>query len=154
TYSLYVSAAGLTSAPATFSIAPDLTVAIAHEGKFAQRKKGATYTISVSNIGSLATTGAVTVTGAVPDGLTAVSIMGSGWTCTQPKGPCTRSDVLSPHAYYPSITVTADVAENAPVSVASTVAVSGGGETNTANNTATDIINIPSPCNLTNLLSS
>jgi uncharacterized repeat protein (TIGR01451 family) len=154
TYSLFVSAAGMSSAPATISVSPDLMLVATHTGKFAQGKNGATYTISVSNIGNAATTGAVTVTNAVPAGLTAVSIAGNGWTCTQPTGPCSRSDTAPANAHYPAITVTVNVKADAPASVTSTVAVSGGGETNTANNTATDVINIPSSCNLTNPLFS
>jgi hypothetical protein len=154
TYSLFVSAAGISSAPATISVAPDLTLEETQTGKFAQGKNGATYTISVSNLGNAATTGAITVTNAVPAGLTAVSIAGSGWACTQPTGPCTRSDTVSANAQYPAITVTVNVKADAPATVTSTAAVSGGGETNTANNTATDVINIPSSCNLISPLRS
>jgi len=74
----------------------------------------------------------------VPAGLTATAISGTGWVCTQPAGPCTRSDVLAGGASYPVITLTVNVASNAPATVINTATVAGGGETNVANDTATD----------------
>ena len=81
-----------------------------------------------------------------------------GWTCrTDPVGPqittttnlatltSTRSDALAVGAAYPTITVTVTVAINAPASVTNIVSVSGGGETNTVNNTNTDITSIVAP---------
>jgi hypothetical protein len=78
----------------------------------------------------------------VPAGLTATSIAGTGWTCTQPAGPCTRSDALAAGAGYPPIVLTVNVAGNAAASVTTTAAVSGGGETNTSNDSASDTTNI------------
>jgi uncharacterized repeat protein (TIGR01451 family) len=117
---------------------PDLTIAKSHTGNFTQGQTGATYTITVTNSGTGATSGTVTVTETVPSGLTATAISGTGWTCTQPSGPCTRSDVLAASASYPVITLTVNVASNAPASVTNSVTVSGGGEVNTANDTAND----------------
>jgi len=97
-----------------------------------------TYSITVGNSGNGPTSGTVTVTDTIPTGLTATAMAGSGWTCTQPAGPCTRSDVLPAGGTYSAITVTVNVAGNAPASVTNTATVSGGGETNTANDTATD----------------
>ena len=81
----------------------------------------------------------VTVTDTLPAGLTATAIGGTGWTCTQPAGPCTRSDVLGAGASYSPITLTVDVASNAPASVTNTATVAGGGETNSANDTGSDV---------------
>jgi uncharacterized repeat protein (TIGR01451 family) len=120
------------------SSAPDLTISKSHTGSFTQGQTGAAYSITVSNAGTAATSGTVTVADTVPTGLTAVSIAGGGWTCTQPAGPCTRSDALATAGAYPSLTVTVNVASNAPASVTNTGTVSGGGETNTSNNTASD----------------
>jgi hypothetical protein len=78
----------------------------------------------------------------VPAGLTPTAISGTGWTCTQPAGPCTRSDALNASASYPAITLTVNVASNAPSSVTNTATVAGGGEINTGNDTATDPTNI------------
>ena len=52
---------------------------------------------------------------------------------------------------YPPITLTVNVASTAPASVTNTATVSGGGETNTANNTASDVtaINVTGTPDLT-----
>jgi hypothetical protein len=92
----------------------------------------------VTNSGGAATSGTVTVSDTIPAGLTATAISGTGWSCTQPAGPCTRSDALNAGASYPAITLTVNVAGNAPASVTNTATVSGGGEVNTGNDTASD----------------
>jgi len=123
--------------------APDLTIASTHSGNFLQGQTGATYTITATNSGTASTSGTVTVADTVPAGLTATGIAGNGWTCTQqPSGPCTRSDVLAAGASYPAIALTVTVAVNAPSSVTNTATVSGGGETNTSNDTANDLTTI------------
>jgi len=124
-------------------LAPDLTIIKTHNDPFAQGQTGATYTITVTNSGTGATTGTVTVNDALPTGLTATAISGTNWTCTlQPLG-CTRSDVLAAGASYDPITLTVTVAANATLGqVTNTATVSGGGEVNTANDTASDVTNI------------
>jgi immune inhibitor A len=123
-------------------LAPDLTISSSHSGGFAQGQTGTTYTLTVSNVGLGATAGTVSVTESVPVGLSATAITGFGWACTQPSGPCTRSDALPASSVYPTITFTANVATNAPASVTNTVSVTGGGDTNAGNNTATDLTTI------------
>src|SRR6185369_11197542 len=103
---------------------------------------GAAYTLTVSNIGTGTTAGAVTVADSLPAGLTATSMSGSGWTCVLSTVSCTRSTTLAGGASYPAITLTVNVASNAPPSVSNAVAVSGGGEANTANDNATDVTTI------------
>jgi hypothetical protein len=99
----------------------------------------------VTNSGTGHTSGTVTVTESLPaTGLTAVSMLGSNWTCAQTAGPCTRSDALAAGSSYEPITVTVNVSSTAPASVTNTVSVSGGGETNTANDQATDATTITS----------
>jgi uncharacterized repeat protein (TIGR01451 family) len=129
------------------SSAPDLTIAKTHAGSFLQGQVGATYSIVVTNSGSLATSGTVTVTDALPAGLTATGIAGNGWTCTQPAGPCTRSDALAPATSYLALTLTVNVAANAAASITNTATVSGGGETNVGNDTASDLtaVNVAAP---------
>ena len=51
---------------------------------------------------------------------------------------CTRNDTLAGNSSYLPITLTVNVASNAASSVTNTASVSGGGENNTANDTATD----------------
>ena len=118
---------------------PDLTIAKSHSGNFTQGQVGATYTINVTNSGAASTSGTVTVSDTLPAGLTATAIAGSGWSCAQPSGACTRSDLLGAGATYAAITLTVNVSAGAAASVINTATVSGGGETNTGNNTASDV---------------
>ena len=71
--------------------------------------------------------GGVTVTETAPDGLTLLSMAGTGWTCGNPANVCSRSDVLAGGASYPAITVTVNVAENATSPQVNTAGVIGGG---------------------------
>ena len=64
---------------------------------------------------------------------------GTGWTCTLATLTCTRTDALAAGANYPAIALTVNVAADAPASVTNIATVSGGGETNTANDTAADV---------------
>jgi len=121
---------------------PDLTIAKTHSGNFTQGDIGDAYSLTVTNAGGAATSGMVTVSDTLPAGLTATAISGTGWSCTQPAGPCTRSDALNPSASYPAITLTVNVAANAPSSVTNTATVAGGGEVNAGNDTANDLTNI------------
>ena len=74
--------------------------------------------------------------------MTATALSGTGWTCTLSPLSCSRSDALAASGSYPAITLTVNVASNAPASVTNTASVSGGGETNTANDTANDVTGI------------
>ena len=118
--------------------APDLSITKTHVGNFAQSQVGATYTITVTNNGTGPTSGTVTVVDTLPAGLTATAMTGTGWTCTLATLTCTRSDVLAAAGSYPVITVTVNIAANAAASVSNTATVSGGGDTNAANNAASD----------------
>jgi len=118
--------------------APDLAVSLAHAGNFTQADTGDAYTITVTNIGTAATVGAVDIIDALPSGLTATAISGDGWTTDLGSLTCTRSESLAAGAAYPPITVIVDVATNAPPGLTNSVYVSGGGELNTANDTAAD----------------
>ncbi len=122
--------------PATHAL---LSIASSHPGNFLEGQTGATYSVVVSN-NALAgpSSGTVTVAETMPGGLTLVSMSGSGWSCSGTT--CTRSDALSPGATYPSITVTVNVAANAPISVSNGVGVSGGGSIATS---ASDLTVIP-----------
>jgi hypothetical protein len=107
---------------------PDLTIAKSHTGSFTQGQAGATYTMTVTNSGSGPTSGTVTVTETLPaTGLTAVSMLGTNWTCTQPAGPCSRSDIRAAGLSYEPITLTVNVSAAAPASVTNCATVSGGG---------------------------
>ena len=91
---------------------PALSISKTHIGTFSQGQQGAAYTVMVSNgVGAGSTSGQVAVTETVPPGLALVSMAGTGWGCVS--NTCTRSDLLSGGASYPSITVTVNVAINA-----------------------------------------
>lgn len=115
---------------------PDLTITKSHTGNFTQGQSG-TYTIGVTNSGSATTSGLVTVTDTLPPAFTVATIGGSGWSCPSPP-TCTRSDALAAGGSYPAITLTVNVASNAPASVTNNVGISGGGEANTSNDNASD----------------
>jgi uncharacterized repeat protein (TIGR01451 family) len=143
-----VSVSGGGSAPASASDLttipqPVLSITKGHTGNFTQGQTGATYTVLVSNSAAAEpTAGVVTVTETVPAGLTLVSMAGSGWTCPVGGTSCSRSDSLAVGASYPTITVTVNVATNAPPSVNNEVSVSGGGS---APASASDLTMIPPP---------
>jgi uncharacterized repeat protein (TIGR01451 family) len=120
-----------------------LSITKTHTGNFVQGQHGATYTVTVSNTASGGpTTGTVTVTETIPSGLTLVSMSGTGWSCAG--GSCSRSDVLAAGSSYPAITVTVNVGSDAPLSVTNSATVSGGGGTDSTNDTATDATTISS----------
>ena len=113
-------------------------------GNFTQGQIGAQFTVTVTNSGTPSTNGVVTLTDSVPPGLTPTAASGAGWTCGVSGAvvSCSRSDPLAPGASYGPVTITVNVAASAPASVANTATISGGGDVNTANNTATDVATI------------
>jgi CSLREA domain-containing protein/uncharacterized repeat protein (TIGR01451 family) len=133
--------------PTSFTVnSPDLTITKTHSGNFTPGQT-ATYTITVTNSGSGSTDGnPVTVTDVVPTGLTPTAPNGphNGWECSinGQTLTCTRSDVLASGSSYPTITLTVQVANPAPLTVTNRAVVAGGGEGDTTNNTATDVTNI------------
>jgi uncharacterized repeat protein (TIGR01451 family) len=124
--------------PTTVNGVPDMTITKSHVGNFTQGQVGATYSITATNSGTAATSGTVTVVDTLPVGLTATAISGTGWACVLGTLTCTRNDALAAGSSYPVITVTVTVANNAPSSVTNSVSVSGGGQNNTSNDTATN----------------
>jgi len=124
-----------------------MTVAKSHADPFVRGSTTSTYTVTATDSGTAPSAGAVTVTDTLPAGLTPTAAAGTGWTCPAPAGQtvtCTRSNALAAGASYPPITVTVTVLAGAANSVVNQAVVSGGGETNTTNNTATDPTNIVS----------
>jgi uncharacterized repeat protein (TIGR01451 family) len=130
------------SDPTTINGVPDLTITKTHSGNFTQGQTGATYSITATNSGTATTSGMVTVTDALPAGLTATDISGAGWSCVLGTLTCTRNDALAAGASYPVITLTVNVSLTAPGSVTNSATISGGGENNASNNTANDLTTI------------
>lgn len=95
------------------------------------------YLLRVANVGSAPTSGLVSATENVPAGLTVTSMIGQGWTCTV--NSCSRSDALAAGTSYPTIMVVASVAPSASSSLTNQVTVSGSGDSNAANNLASDV---------------
>lgn len=116
----------------------DLAIVATHTSSFTQGDTGDTYTITITNMGTAATVGIVTVADSLPVGLTATAISGVGWTADLGTLTCTRSDILAAGASYPPLTITVNVSASAPASVTNSATVSGGGDANLANNTASD----------------
>ena len=126
--------------------APDMTIAKSHVDPLI-RGSTSTYTLTATNSGNVVTSGTVTVTDTLPAGLTPTGAAGAGWTCPAPVGQtvtCTRADALAGGSSYPPITVTVTVLQGAANAVSNSASVSGGGQTNTTNDTATDPTNIVS----------
>jgi uncharacterized repeat protein (TIGR01451 family) len=133
---------------ATILPGPDLTISKSHVGSFLQGQVGAQFTVTVTNSGGSPTSGPVTLTGSLPAALTPTAAAGAGWVCNIAGAAvnCSRSDPLAPGASYAAVTITVNVAPNAPPSVTNTATVAGGGDVNSTNNTATDIVTIgPGP---------
>ena len=129
----------------------DLAINKTHSTGFQQGDTSDNYLLTVSNVGPGATLGQVTVTDALPVGLIAKSASGSGWTA-QINGStitATRSDVLNSSFSYPTLTVTVGVANDAPTSITNTAVVSGGGESNSLNDSSSDVTTISSVADLT-----
>ncbi len=123
---------------------PMLNIVELHSGSFTQGQVNATYTVTVSNgLAAGPTAGTVTVTETVPLGLTLVSMAGAGWNCSN--NACTRNDPLSFGLSYPPITVTVDVAVDAPSQVTNQVSVSGGGSATASASDVTAIAALPPP---------
>ena len=125
----------------TIGTGPDLTIAKTHIGDFKQGQVGAIYTIKVTNAGNAPSTAPVTVTDTLPAGMTATALSGTGWTCVLARSRA-RDEAAPAAGPFPDLTLTVNVATNAGASLINTAAVSGGGDVNTANNTAADPTNV------------
>ena len=110
---------------------------------------GATYTIIVANAGGAVTTAGVSVADVLPGGLTATAFAGTGWTCDLASALICRRDPLGAGVTAPALTLTVNVAADAPASVTNIAKVAGGNETNAANNTALDVTTIAAGPDLT-----
>src|SRR4029077_5628649 len=119
--------------------APDLTIAKSHVGSFVRGSTGK-YSVNVSNIGPVASSGLVTVSDTLPAGLTPSTASGTGWGCgiAGQVVTCTRSDALLGGASFPVITITVAISQSATTPLTNTATVAGGNELNSANDSASD----------------
>jgi hypothetical protein len=140
-------------ATATIDVeAPDPTITKTHSGTFNRGQTGAQWTITVSNVGFGPTVGTVTVVDTLPNVQhppVPTAISGTGWTCTLATLTCTRADALPSGSSYPPITLTVNIPQNIQNNFTNTATVSGGGDVNPNNNTATDKISLGPPVVIT-----
>ncbi|MGC2063900.1 MAG: hypothetical protein WA610_13055 [Thermodesulfovibrionales bacterium] len=118
-----------------------LTIVDTHTGTFDRGSSGSSFGITVSNNSGAETessdyitlcgaaitlgTNSVTVVNTLPAGLSAVSMAGTGWSCDLPTLTCIRTGGLPEGGSYPPITMTVDVAADAPLTMSNTAALTG-----------------------------
>ncbi len=155
------SSTGTVTTSVTLPPGPDLVVASTPNGPFLPGDSADTLTIYVSNNGTSATSGAVTVTDLLPTGLTPAASMNgatiNGWSVSVSGQTvsATRSDVLNCGAtypavaaglnYYPVLTISFAVASNASGALTNSATVTGGADAFTANDSATNTITVGTP---------
>ncbi|MCC7451967.1 MAG: DUF11 domain-containing protein, partial [Anaerolineae bacterium] len=121
---------------------PDLTVTKTHAGNFFVGQPDAQYTITVNNVGSGASTGTITVQDTLPAGLTFNAVTSGPFTCAPPNSVNPTCTSVSSIPAGGSLSFTIRVNVTAAGAGTNQVAVSGGGETNAANNNASDLTTI------------
>src|ERR1700689_4019835 len=121
----------------------DLMIVVIHNAIFTAGTNG-TYTISVNDVGSSTTTGTITVTDALPTGLTYVSATGPNWICAAAAQTvtCTNPGPVVGGGAAGNITLTVAVAATLTGSLSNTATVSTMGDTNTSNATSTDTMTV------------
>ncbi|MEO7965377.1 MAG: hypothetical protein ABIT38_15825, partial [Gemmatimonadaceae bacterium] len=135
------SIAGIPTASAGSSQAEiDLALTKTHSGSFVGTKLG-TYTLGVSNVGTLATTGAITITDNLPAGLTFATGSGAGWSCGAAGQvvTCVNPGPLAP-AQSSSVSLSVVIAMSAIPGVVNVASVSTPNENSAllGNNSASD----------------
>jgi uncharacterized repeat protein (TIGR01451 family)/fimbrial isopeptide formation D2 family protein len=122
---------------------PSLSLAKASNGPWAVAQVDARYTLTVTNSGTVATTGTITVNDNLPAGITTSSNTYNGWNCTATGQSlaCTNAIVLAPGASA-SIEFPVTVAAAAVPSVTNNAAVGGGGDPHNGGNPP-----VPGNCN-------
>lgn len=115
----------------------DLTIALTHPNNFARGSMAWSYA-RVRNRGDVPTSGNVSVKFTLPPGLALNDLSGDGWACSKATLTCGRTDPLAGSADYPLITLITDVSTSAPDAVTTSATVSGGGDADLTNNSATD----------------
>jgi uncharacterized repeat protein (TIGR01451 family) len=121
------------------SCASDLTIAKTHTDPLVPGSTGI-YTLTASNVGGTASSGTTTVTDILPAGLAPMAAVGTGWTCgiVGQTVTCTSTASIAGNGSFPAISLTVAVAQSATSSLTNTATVSGGGEVNTTNDSASD----------------
>jgi uncharacterized repeat protein (TIGR01451 family) len=111
-------------------------------GGFAVGQLG-TFILTVQNVGNAPTSGPITVTDRLPAGLTAVSASGTGWDCSASSGQnviCVYESLLTPHAPPLMITIVVSIEPSALYPIVNTATVFTDGDTNSDNDSSTDVV--------------
>ncbi len=111
---------------------PNLAATCAHIGNFCQGESGAQYFVTVTNAGPGPTGGSVPamIVDTFPAGLTPIDAEGTGWNfvIAGQTVTCTATSQTAAGTSYPMITLTVNVAANAPASVVNSVTLTGSSE--------------------------
>ncbi|QIL73203.1 DUF11 domain-containing protein [Diaphorobacter sp. HDW4B] len=108
---------------------PNLVLAKTSNGPWVVEQTGARYVLTVSNSGTAATTGTITVSDYMPGGVIVASGMYNGWSCVA-SGPlltCTNPTAIAASGSA-SINVPVAIAAAAVPSVTNSASVGGGGD--------------------------
>jgi uncharacterized repeat protein (TIGR01451 family) len=111
---------------------PSLSINKIHVGTFMQGGT-AEWDITVTNLGSAATTGTTTVSDTLPTGYTVSSFSGTAvsWSCTgnnTQTASCTSTSSVSGGSSFPAVKMFVNVPANSPISVMNTAKAYGGGD--------------------------
>ena len=125
---------------------PDLTINLQHADPFTLGQPGL-YTITVANPGGSATSGNITVTDPMVTGMTleTATIAAANWNCsasTSANLSCTFSGSLPQAGGSSTIQFHVDLTAAGGYLLTNVATVAGGGETDTSNDTATDLTTI------------
>ena len=135
---------------------PDPTIALSHAETTVSAGGPVTILATVTNVSPFTsvlgspTFGPVTATITLDAGLTSIVVASApGWTCgvAGQVVTCTRTSALAARESFPPIQIGATVATSVvgPTTLTNTATVSGGGDVNTANDSATDSIGVRAP---------
>ncbi len=125
--------------------APDLALAKSHSGDFRVGVAG-TYSLVVRNVGSLVTTGAITVLDTLPGGLSYVSATGAGWSVSEAGGMVTATHPAPLAAGdSASFTLTVAVGVAAQPSVTNAAVAGTAGDVGPGNDRALDPTTVLAP---------
>ena len=123
----------------------ELTITKSHSGNF-RGNFNEQYTITVKNTGTAYSSGTITVKDILPSGLTIYDMYGNyPWNCNEQTVTCTTTTAI-PGGSESKIYLTVKVSVDAPSSVTNIATVSGGGDVDPNNNTASDpttIVHVP-----------
>jgi hypothetical protein len=123
--------------PDPWFVAPDpIAISATHSPEpFRRGQTGNTLTLTVTNTGDQPSDpdpvggSVVTVRDQLPPGLRATAAAGPGWTCSGTgTRTCRRTDTLAAGASYPPITITVDVAADAPATITNSPTVTARGQ--------------------------